>query len=414
VYFLRLLLAVAAGIASWQSLTWGRAEYLFRQNTSGSIANAAALVPYHALYVAGLAQVQPSQQAALLRQSLQLNRFQSQLWIQLALLAEFRQNDPRRAERYLLKAADVNAMYAPCGALANFYFRRQSRGNWFPWAAKSLRITPYDATPLFEQLWALSNDAARNAELIPVRAPVLLSYLDYLLGTDHLSSAPYLADQLILAHNQPVDRQVSREAKLQVLGNLLDRLLWSGQLDASRVLWQKMNKSGLISIAVPSDDKPLSNGGFFHPFAGHGFDWNLLAAPGVQSNQWAELREVQFVFSGSQPEQCHLLQQIIPLRSGWTYRLWWKGSTDEIPEQNGLHWLLHPVSSHSDNRTAEWQSGDFYQPDTGSTQSGEFFISDPEVRSGVLVLEYRRPLGVTRIQGTAVLNEVGIEGRPGK
>ncbi len=123
-FVVRYLLIAGALAAAIYSFVLARASWLFRQDTAISIPAAVALVPFDSTYVARLAAWRPAEKIALLHRAVELNPFDSESWIQLGFVSEFQQHDRASAERYYLKAAEVNKMFLPKWTLTNFYFRQ--------------------------------------------------------------------------------------------------------------------------------------------------------------------------------------------------------------------------------------------------------------------------------------------------
>src|ERR1700724_3436649 len=123
--FYKSLSILALALALYWSCRLALADWLFRANTSASVARATALDPENASYHAWLAEIQehdgrdpPTE----LETAARLNPSDSAVRIRLRLRAES-QRDFARAEKYLLEAAQIDKLFAPRWTLANYYIR---------------------------------------------------------------------------------------------------------------------------------------------------------------------------------------------------------------------------------------------------------------------------------------------------
>jgi tetratricopeptide (TPR) repeat protein len=139
-----------------------------------------------------------------LRAALILNPRLSPAWIRLGLDAEANGNLPE-AEADLLRAARVDHLYLPAWTLANFYFRRGARENFWPWARRAAALTFDDYRPLLR----LAGEFEASPRVVVARleggAPLLRAYLDLLIGLGRLDSAQEVAE-LLEARHDPADR----------------------------------------------------------------------------------------------------------------------------------------------------------------------------------------------------------------
>jgi tetratricopeptide (TPR) repeat protein len=161
------------------SLNWLRAEKLVRYNSS------------------------PEE----LQAAVSLNPRLSPAWIYLGLDAETHGN-LAEAEADLLRAARVDRQYLPAWTLANFYFRRGDRANFWPWAQRAAALTSDDYRPLLRLADALETSPQGVATRLvgdPPLAPLLRAYLDLLIGAGRFDSAQEVA-RLLAAWHDPSDR----------------------------------------------------------------------------------------------------------------------------------------------------------------------------------------------------------------
>ena len=196
---LRYLLIACAILGAFYCLLLARAEWLFEQDTVVSVPKAVDLVPYNSAYLSRLAAWQPQRKLELLERAVALNPFDYQALIDLGIANEFQRTDSAAAERYYLRAAEVNKMYLPKWTLANFYFRHGRRTEFFRWANAALAITPYSPEPIFLQMWQLSQDAEALAKSLPDRPRILLAYAWFLSNTKRSASLAAIRRKLTRA-----------------------------------------------------------------------------------------------------------------------------------------------------------------------------------------------------------------------
>src|SRR5450432_1438886 len=115
---------VLAGLASasvW-SVREGWSDYQARQKSIAGTEQAIALTPDNATYSVQLAALtfreDPERAKAALQRTVQLNPWDAMAWIDLGLRAETEGNNAI-AEKYLLRAAEVDGEYQPRWTLAN-------------------------------------------------------------------------------------------------------------------------------------------------------------------------------------------------------------------------------------------------------------------------------------------------------
>ncbi|MBV9763803.1 MAG: hypothetical protein JOZ48_03070 [Acidobacteriaceae bacterium] len=395
----RYVIVAAAVVAACYSALLARASFLFQQDTAISVPAAVHLVPYNSAYLARLAVWQPDRKFALLQRAVDLNPFAAESWIQLGLIAEMQQHDVSRAERYYLKAAEVDHMFLPRSTLANFYFRRQDESKFFEWARATLNITPFPPFPVFDQMWLFTQNAAQIAASIPERPSILIQYAMFLSGTHQFAALPPVVSRLVTAAGSAHPESAGRDG---VIGPIEDNLLAEGSLQPALQIWTSMKDGNWITLPAPAPSHPLTNGDFATSFFGHGFDWTPTNPAGVRTEQIPDQKEVRFTFSGSQAEHCSLLQQYLPLDPNHSYRLHWKTEAQSIETPSGLAWRLHPVRSNSQT---DITSGDLLASPSGA------WDFEPPAGSEIflLTLEYSRPLGNILAKGTIDLQSVSLE-----
>src|SRR6185437_16727022 len=169
----------------------------------------------------------------------------------------------------------------------------------------------------------------------------------------------------------------------------------------------------LPPYATPSPARPLTNGAFQLPLLEYGFDWRVPPVAGVTFDQFPDLGQIRFTFSGTQPEACLLLAQYLPLQPGRRYRLAWTAAMDRIAPANGVTWridsfqngsalpiatgLTSPDVTSAHDAEAFWEfqapdsSGSGTEPHTQA--SGGIVHPDPQPGQFLITLEYSRPIG---------------------
>ena len=405
---LRLLCsAVCLALAAYSALLT-YTNYLFRKGTPSALTEAIRLEPYNSTYISALAALLPDQSPALLRRAVALNPYDAQSWIQLGLQAETQQHNPALAERDYLRAAAVNRMYLPRWTLANFYFRQQDRDKFFEWARRVLAVTPYEATPLFVALWSMSSDQDRIAAAMPDREQVLLQYASFLSQTNRLQFVNPIFDKAISL--SPSGVPLSETNPGAPLPNpataILDRFLQAGSVEQALHFWRRLTAAHwLPPYSTPSPARPLTNGEFQLPLLGHGFDWSAPPFAGVTFDQFLDLGQIHFTFSGTQPETCPLLVQYLPLQPGRRYRLSWTADMQQIGPANGVTWR---IDSFQNGSAVPIPTG-LIGPDvtSGAEASWEFETPDSS-RLFLITLEYSRPIGKIRMEGSLSLRDVAL------
>lgn len=395
-FVVRYLLIASALAAAIYSFVLARASWLFRQDTAISVPAAVELVPFDSTYVARLAAWRPAEKIALLHRAVELNAFDSESWIQLGFASEFQQHDRASAERYYLKAAEVNKMFLPKWTLTNFYFRQEQPTEFFHWASATLAITPYSPEPVFVQMWLISQDADQIARNMPDRPRILLPYAWFLSNSRQYSSIPLIVQRLIKAAGTMDPRAWGRDG---LVATIEDRLIAEGQRDPALQIWTSMVKAGWLHEEIPSAEHPLSNGNFRTPLFRHGFDWMPAEIEGVRIEESPTEGLIRLQFSGNEPERCAVLQQYVPMEAGRTYSIGWQASSIPGDTLSGLRWHLRPVG-----KAPEF---DLASSDLGLTQSGSWTVRAPQGSElYLLTLEHARPLGHLRAKGTFILKSV--------
>jgi hypothetical protein len=370
-------LAAAAGFSALLAV----ADFDFRTNTPQGVVRAVELLPRNTSYLS-LRALQVEYDGAdsrpLLERMAQLNRLSSAPRIRLGLDAEAR-GDNAAAERWFLASAEVDRQFEPRWTLANFYFRQQRSADFWKWIHSALEVSYGDRRPAFDLCWRISADPSQIwTQAIPERREVVAAYLAYLLNEKHLDAAPTPALKLA-AWKDPAD--------LPLIDSAMDALLESGSSSAAADIWEALGFPPPTGV-VSSD--------FDAPRIGHGFDWRLLAAPGVTHVALDSPPAHRIVMNGQQPESCEFLRQYLAVKSG-RYILRWESRTAGYPSVAGLEWKL------AGQRGALIASQD-WTPRQMTVTVGQ--------ATAVLSLTYQRPQGQVRAEGQLELRHVTLTEAP--
>ncbi len=378
----RLLFGAGVLLSGFAALTAVRlavAETIFREDTPEAIERAAALegsTP-SAKFEERLAELDPAQaRRALDRIVTAINPRSSAAWISLGMLDDSA-GDFQSAERRLLEAARIDHQYLPAWTLANFYFRRGNREMFWQWMARAAPLNFDEFPPLLRLCDQFEPDPARMlahlGDVRRIRAP----YLDFLIQEKRFDAA------------QEVAREMSGDrANDPYLINLADRQLQAGNAAAAIEMWNAASGLGPIE---PTAGKILTNGDLARAPSNLGFDWRLGQVEGVASN-WRPL-ELTFTLSGSEPENCVLLEETICLVPRH-FLLRFDYMTRDAPSA-GIRWSLDNNEGPVIEPSEHWREGAFQVPRTRGLAH--------------LKLLYRREPGTVRAEGGIEIRNLRLE-----
>ncbi|MDX1984160.1 MAG: hypothetical protein SFV51_28050 [Bryobacteraceae bacterium] len=360
----RIALAATALIAVYWCLRLAWADYLFR---TGNAERAAALVPFRASYQAALGNW---------RRAVELNPYYSEGWNRLAVQAETA-GDFAEAERLLLRAAEIDQLFEPRWALANFYLRRNRKGEFVKWLGLAAERSYPDRSGLFRLAARMDHTPAQiAAEILPPVPAVLADYVAFLTKQGELEGAAAAAVRIA--------RKAGAEER-RILLALADRLLASEKGALAHELWRALypDSSGLLTNADLAS-RPLNQG----------FDWRPHWRAGVHT-VWSPGR-FRIALSGNQPEIVDLLSQYVYVGQPGVYRFHYRFRAEGLARESGVYWTAEGATP---SRTRAYLSG-------GDRQDGilDFETTHPGqlVR---LTLMYARTSGTVRQEGV-----VWIEG----
>jgi tetratricopeptide (TPR) repeat protein len=354
------------------------AESLSRLDTSEAVTKAIAFAwPARSSELEQmLADIDPARAREALESAICVNPHSSAAWISLGLVEE-KTGELAHAERSLLQAAVVDRQFLPAWTLVNFYFRRADREHFWRWADRAALLSYGDFQPLLRLCHQFEPDPARllaRFENVPrIRAP----YLDFLIGENRLDAAQQVARGMADEHaNDPH------------LIDLADRQLRAGEVERALELW---NAASGFPRLDPTAGRILTNGDLSRAPLNLGFDWRVAEADGV-AESWRP-SELTFTFSGSQPETCVLLQQVLCLVPG-RFHLRFDYTTGASMLE-GVQWSLDNIEGPPIAPSSEWSEGRFNLPTAHGLRNLRLF--------------YRREPGTTRGEGRLAIRHLRLE-----
>jgi hypothetical protein len=363
--------ALALTLVYW-SLRFARADWLSKDRTRDSIKAALLLAPDNWEYDSDWAEIAPADALMALRRAVQLNQLNPFLRLELAASAE-KEGYYAEAETSLITSATLDREAAPRTLLAQFYFRRHNAKAFWPAAKAALEITQESPVELFQDCWSLTSDGKFIQEnAIPNRSKVLIEYLEFLLTENHLDAAQPVALNIMALCCS--DRDSLRSS----LMDYIDRLTAHNSPETAVMVWNWLTTKKLIpnDPLAPEVGKWVTNGHF-------------------------AVHLIRITFSGRQPERCELLSEYVALWPGRRYTLRTKYTSFGVDVNAGLRWhLTMPV-------------GDDLLKSEPAAKADEIlsFAGPKEPTVGRLALDYDRPVGTAKIEGTVELHQVygGIE-----
>jgi tetratricopeptide (TPR) repeat protein len=388
---LRVIIAAACCLGIWNSWRFAHADYLFRKVTERSVRAAIRLAPDAWEYYVRLAQLDQAHSRELLSTAVRLNRYNAGADIELGLQYEA-EGDFTNAEKSLLAAFDVDQTYLPRWSLANFYFRRNNMSAFWSWARKAAEMPANNIDPLFELCGRASRDPATITSAILNDKPELIrQYLGFLLAKDQLPAVASIARQLIRFGNRDSDRPLLFAA--------VNRLVAANESTAAVDVWHSL----IDQHWVARDDTVPNNADFARAPLPVSLDWSLPEYPGLHS--WPGPSGLETELDGSQPEDCTIAEQAVPLTPG-SYAMSYAYRTADIPPATGIRWQIIDAKSNAVLANSSDLSGDTLQ------HSSMVFSVPPDARLIKLRLAYRRAIGTTRISGMLVVLSTRIKALP--
>jgi tetratricopeptide (TPR) repeat protein len=390
-FMLRLVIVGVCGAGIWNSVKMARAEFLFRQDTAGTLRSAIRLEPDAWEYYMRLAQLDEDHAAESLETALRLSPFNAQADIELGLRAEA-QGDLAKAERLLLQAFAVDDTYVPRWSLAGFYLRRGNMNEFWRWARKATEMPADNIGALFELCWHASPDPEEIAgKILNDNPDVIRQYLIFLLRKDQLTGAATIAQRLVRTGILSADRTV--------LFSVMNRMLAIGDAAAAATLWRSL----IEQRWVDGSETPPYNAAFAQEPLPVGFDWALPSYPGLHS--WSGRSGLQTELTGLEPDDCLITEQAVVLSAG-SYTMKYAYQTTGILPDTGIQWQIVDMSSGAVLANSPYLSSETYQ------QVALPFAAGNAVNLLHLRLVYKRVPGTTRVAGTLTNTSIQVQRRP--
>ena len=381
----------------------GWADWLSGVNTPQSLARAAKLDPGNASLHALLAEHQEGlggDPKPELQTAATLSPREARYWARLAFRAETEKNDDQ-AEKYLLRAADVDRMFTPRWALANFYLRRgdTQRGDidqFWNWLTRSIDMAPDEPGAIFQVAWAVARDGRKVRSVLPAKPEVLREYVRWLVGTQAVTEASAPARELA---------QKAGPAEVDILLDYINHAI-EADSDAALEVWNELCRSKLLPFSQlnPRTGPVVTDGAFAHDPLPRGFGWTMERQGGISQNLTADGSGVVVQFSGKEAETAALLMQRIPLAAGQRYRLRYEYRVAGNNWKNGLSWRI--LNQPADGDLLEGReplgSADRWQTATAEFHSAKTYAPR-------LMLYYQRQPGMVPWEGAVYIRKVDIE-----
>jgi hypothetical protein len=393
--------SVGAVVALTFSVRWSYADWLSTQPSLYNRLRAATLSPGDAtvwLRLADLASVGGEDVRPTLTRAVQCSPSDSRIWIRLGLESEV-YREYGKAERFLLRATELDHDIVPVWTLANFYFRRGDSAGFFPTARRILAFSRGDLNPVFRMAWAIAPDGSRMlTEGMPDGARPLTAYLNWLLSADLFDAADPVSVQLL--------SRFPREGS-EALLSYCDRLIAAGRWGRAVRLWNDMDARELVATG-PVRRHAILNSSFRPGSLNRGFDWRLASVPGIEANP--DGASLWIRFSGRQRDRAEIASQPILIDRGVSYRLHSRLESSGIDVTSGLSWaILHPrdstvVSRSADFSTANTNSEWTFAVDESGTDAGATALR--------LVLMYERAPAEPRGNGWVRVDSLSLERLP--
>jgi tetratricopeptide (TPR) repeat protein len=400
-----LALAASASFGAYWCVLHARANALSLRVDLGAREQSVMLAPTSATAWLRLADLRAENNLPVtecLRRAVAASPQRSEAWIQLGLDAEAR-NDFDDAERDLLQAAEVDHDYIPRWTLANYYFRRQDRVQFFKWARNTLVWGRGNYAPLFRMCRGISTDEAEilNAA-IPSRPEVLSDHLNW-LGSQDLDDAAPVAAALM--------ERFPQEGRLALLV-YCDRLIGANRVADAVALWNSLNQRHIVASGTEQVDK-ITDGDFQSAPANAGFDWRIAAPPAIEVTP--TLPGLSLNFPGSQPDRAEVVNQFVLVRAETSYRLRFDIEASGVEAGSGLRWVAIDARKNALLQPAI-PLATLMPPDFAAATSGhgEITFAVPSSKTDEptllrLALIYERPPGSAPMQGWIRLHRVWLE-----
>ncbi|MGC4051904.1 MAG: hypothetical protein QM757_21390 [Paludibaculum sp.] len=368
--WLPIFVAAPLVLLSYFALRLAYADFLFRSGVPENVARAASLFPSNPEYQA---------RTGNLARSLELNPYQSGGWIEQAVDKETR-GDWAGAEQDLLRASEVDATFEPRWALANYYFRRDQREEFWKWMRLAAERSYGDRAALFQLAWRSGSPAFEiQSRLADGQPEVLGKYIQWLGRQEKWEEAGVASLSLL---------RTGQRGEAAAASVVCEHLLQQGKTAPAMEVWNGLAGKGWISGAPVRPDAPLSNARLEWKPAGTGFDWRMPWLPGLE-HRWRP-GELTIVLTGKEQDQTPLLEQVVPVQSGISYQFRYRYRAEGLPVKSGVRWKAEGMQSDP--------------LANGGWREGTLRFSAPAGRTQVkLILSYERQPGTMRAEATVIL-----------
>jgi hypothetical protein len=220
---------------------------------------------------------------------------------------------------------------------------------------------------------------------------LIRQYIGFLLAKDQLSAVATVAPRLV--------HYGDAESDLPQILSVVNRLVAVNDATAANALWHLL----IEQHWVVADTSVPNNADFVRDPLPVSFDWSLPEYPGLHS--WPGSSGLETEFTGSQPEDCTVAEQIVALTPG-DYTMTYSYRTSDIPPATGIRWQIMDAKSNTVLADSPDLSSD-------AVQHSELAFSVPPGTSLLrLRLAYRRTLGTPRISGLLVVLSTEIQAHP--
>jgi hypothetical protein len=175
-----------------------------------------------------------------------------------------------------------------------------------------------------------------------------------------------------------------------------ERLIALGAAGPAVTAWNRLELSEKLDAGA---GRSLTNA-FFKEGPALGFNWRRYTNPGVEIRPASTGLDIEF--SGDQNQHVCMLEQILPVLGGRTYRLSIQSEGREMSTTDGLSWLMQCFPSR-----APVASASVIATKQTTTSMTATIPSGCALASAMLV--YNRKPGTTRITGVLHLDSANLE-----
>jgi tetratricopeptide (TPR) repeat protein len=414
-----VLLIAFCGFAAWRSIRIARADWLASPGTFDALELTDRLPPDDARVLARSAIARNDNDDPSpgvdedLRRAARMNPLDPNVLMTLGLREEFRGNSGD-AERYLVRAAEVDHQFKPAWTLANYYYRTNQPDKSWPMIQRILNLEPlgFDTAPIFELCWRQATDNRRILSLIPKRGYRPIQYLEFLIETRRTDAALDAWPEALAAAD-PADSFDSG-----TLIGFAEFLAGADRVTEAVTAWNRLVDRGIIHSGHldPAKGISVADPDFMFASLARAFGWRVPDVTGVDASGLPG--PLRFEMSGDEPESAQLLSVFAPVLSATRYHLRSKsdGSSLSSPRDPGFSFLIvqKQAGREADEVVAQcpllFSPGD---PSPGNNATCDF-VTPAAARPGQIEqaridLRYTRAPGTTRVSGTLQLFSVRLE-----